>query len=214
MHRSLRAHPSLRGRLHQVAAIAAVPAGTALVLVADGPRARLGVLVYAVALVTQFGASAAYHLGRWSGRARQHMQRLDHSTIFVLIAGTYTPFALLVLEGPASIAVLAAVWAGAAAGVATKLYRTDLHVLSGFLYIGLGWAAVFVLPTLVRELSGVQLALIVIGGLTYSLGALVLALKRPNPWPRVFGYHEVWHTATIVAAGCLYVAVLLELLHR
>ena len=202
----------LRGRLHQIAAIAAVPAGLALVVVADGSRARIGAVVYALALATQFAASAAYHLGRWTDRARARMQRLDHATIFVLIAGTYTPLCLVAIQGPASIAVLAAVWAGAVVGVATKLYRSDLHVFSGFLYIGIGWVAIAVFPALVRELSGVQLTLVVAGGLTYSLGALVLALRRPDPWPRVFGYHEVWHAATVVGAVCMYTAVLLELL--
>lgn len=206
--------PLLRGRLHQVAAFAALPAGAALVVLADSSKARIGAIVYAVALITQFTSSAAYHLGRWSDRARSRMQRLDHSTIFVLIAGTYTPFALLALEGPTAIAVLAVAWTGAAIGVGIKLYRADLHVLSGILYIGLGWVIVVVLPSLVRELSGVQLALTFAGGLTYSLGALVLAIKRPNPWPQVFGYHEVWHAATVVAAILLYLAVLLELLSR
>jgi hemolysin III len=130
----------------------------------------------------------------------------------VLIAGTYTPFCLVVLQGTQSLVVLSIVWVGAAAGVATKMYRTDLHVLSGFLYLGLGWVAVIVFPALVRELSTTQLVLMMMGGLFYSGGALVLALHRPDPWPRTFGYHEIWHTATIVAAGCLYTAILLVFL--
>jgi hemolysin III len=140
------------------------------------------------------------------------MRTLDHATIFVLIAGTYTPFCLLVLHGARAIVVLVIVWIGAAVGIATKIYRVDLHVLSGFLYLGLGWVAVIVFPALARELSTTELALMVAGGLLYSAGALVLALHRPNPWPRTFGYHEVWHAATIGATACLYTAILSVLL--
>jgi len=152
--------------------------------------------------------SAAYHLGMWSEVGRERMRTLDHGMIFVRIAGTYTPFCLLVLHGAATIVVLAIVWTGAAIGIATKLYRIDLHVLSGFLYLGLGWVAVIVFPALVRDLTTTELALMVAGGLLYSGGALVLALHRPNPWPRTFGYHEIWHAATIGAAACLYAAIL------
>jgi hemolysin III len=130
----------------------------------------------------------------------------------VLIAGTYTPFCLLVLHGAAAIVVLAIVWSGAAIGIATKLYRVDLHVLSGCLYLGLGWVAVIVFPALVRDLSTTELVLMVAGGLLYSGGALVLARHQPNPWPRTFGYHEIWHAATIGGATCLYAAVLSILL--
>jgi hemolysin III len=164
--------------------------------------------IYWLALSSQFGVSAEYHLGMWSEAGRERMRKLDHATIFVLIAGTYTPFCLLVLRGAATIVVLAIVWTGAAIGIATKLYRLDLHVLSGFLYLGLGWVAVIVFPALVRDLTTTQLALMVAGGLLYSGGALVLALHRPNPWPRTFGYHEIWHAATIGAAACLYAAIL------
>jgi hemolysin III len=205
-------NPLLRGRLHQVAFFAAIPAGLVLVLIASGSEEVVGAVVYWIALLAQFGTSAAYHLGAWGERGRARMQTLDHATIFVLIAGTYTPFCLVVLQGTQSLVVLSIVWVGAAAGVATKMYRTDLHVLSGFLYLGLGWVAVIVFPALVRELSTTQLVLMMMGGLFYSGGALVLALHRPDPWPRTFGYHEIWHTATIVAAGCLYTAILLVFL--
>jgi hemolysin III len=207
-----RPSPLLRGRLHQVAFFAAIPAGLALVLIASGPEEVVGAIVYWVALLAQFGTSAAYHLGAWGESGRVRMQTLDHATIFVLIAGTYTPFCLVVLHGVQGLVVLTIVWIGAAVGVATKIYRTDLHVLSGFLYLGLGWVGVIVFPALVRELSTTQLVLMVLGGLFYSGGALVLALHRPNPWPRTFGYHEVWHTATIAAAACLYTAILLVFL--
>ncbi len=203
-----RAKPRLRGRLHEVAFFVSIPAGFVLVLSAPGPKAVVGAVIYWLALSSQFGLSAAYHLGMWSEGGRARMRTLDHATIFVLIAGTYTPFCLLVLHGAAAIVVLAIVWAGAAIGIATKLYRVDLHVLSGFLYLGLGWVAVIVFPALVRDLSTTELLLMVAGGLLYSGGALVLAIHRPNPWPRTFGYHEIWHAATIGAALCLYAAIL------
>jgi hemolysin III len=202
-------NPLLRGRLHQVAFFVAIPAGLVLVLIANEPEEVVGAVVYWVALLAQFGTSAAYHLGAWGESGRARMQTLDHATIFMLIAGTYTPFCLVVLHGVQALVVLTIVWVGAAVGVATKIYRTDLHVLSGFLYLGLGWVAVIVFPALVRELSTTQLVLLVLGGLFYSGGALVLALHRPDPWPRTFGYHEVWHTATVSAAACLYTAILL-----
>jgi hemolysin III len=129
--------------------------------------------------------------------------------IFVLIAGTYTPMCLMALHGTAEWVVLTLVWAGAAAGIVTKLYRVDLHVLSGIMYVGLGWVAIFVLPALARTLSPVAMSLVVAGGVLYTLGALTLATHRPDPWPDTFGYHEVWHAATVIAAACFYGAILL-----
>ena len=203
-----RPEPRLRGRLHEVAFFVSIPAGFVLVLSATGPKAVVAAAIYWLALSSQFGVSAAYHLGMWSEAGRERMRTLDHATIFVLIAGTYTPFCLLVLHGTAAIVVLAIVWTGAAVGIAMKVYRVDLHVVSGFLYLGLGWVAVIVFPAFLRDLSTTQLALMVAGGLLYSGGALVLALHRPNPWPRTFGFHEIWHAATIGAAACLYAAIL------
>jgi hemolysin III len=150
-----------------------------------------------------------YHLGGWSEDAYIRMRRLDHSMIFVLIAGTYTPMCVVALHGTAVWGVLAFVWTGAAIGIVTKLYRVDLHVLSGIMYIGLGWVALFLLPALSRAMSGAGMALLVAGGVLYTLGAIVLAWHRPDPWPEWFGYHEVWHVFTILAATSLYLSVLL-----
>ena len=204
-----RPKPRMRGRLHQWAFIASIPAGLLLVLLAPDARARIATAIYAVTLTGLFGVSAAYHLGDWSEAAYARMRRLDHSMIFVLIAGTYTPYCLLVLQGTLATVVLIAVWAGAAVGVATKFYRVDLHVLSGFMYIGLGWLVVISLPALLRGLDTAETVLVVAGGLLYSIGALALATNKPNPWPRTFGYHEVWHSATIAAAACQYLSILL-----
>jgi hemolysin III len=204
-----RPKPRMRGRLHQGAFIASIPAGLLLVLLAPDARAKVATLIYAITLTGLFGVSAAYHLGDWSEASYARMRRLDHSMIFVLIAGTYTPYCLLVLQGTLGTVVLIAVWAGAAVGVATKFYRVDLHVLSGFMYVGLGWLVVISLPALLRGLDAPETALVVAGGLLYTLGALALATNRPNPWPRTFGYHEIWHAATIAAAACQYLSILL-----
>lgn len=203
-----RPKPLLRGWLHTVAFGLSIPAGIVLVIVAPDLGARLAAVVYWLTLMAQFGVSALYHRGDWSERAHARMRTIDHSVIFLLIAGTYTPFCVTVLEPPLAWWVLGVVWAGAAVGIGTKLYRVDLHVLSGFLYIGLGWVIVVIFPTIARALDGWQIALMVTGGLLYSLGALVLALNRPDPFPETFGYHEIWHAATIAAAGCLYTVIL------
>lgn len=207
-----RPKPRMRGRLHQAAFLVSIPAGLLLVLLAPDARARIATAIYAITLSGLFGVSAAYHLGEWSEAAYARMRQLDHSMIFVLIAGTYTPFCMLVLQGTLATVVLAAVWAGAAIGVATKLYRVDLHVLSGSMYVGLGWLVIVSLPALLRGLDTAETVLVVAGGLLYSVGALALATNRPNPWPTTFGYHEVWHAATIAAAACQYVAILLVVL--
>ncbi|CAN5811324.1 hemolysin III family protein [soil metagenome] len=207
-----RPKPRLRGRLHQAAFVASIPAGGLLVMLAPDARSRVATLIYALTLTGLFGVSAAYHLGAWTEPAYARMRRLDHSMIFVLIAGTYTPFCLLALQGALATTVLVLVWAGAAAGVATKLYRVDLHVLSGFMYIGLGWLVVVSLPALMRGLDAAETTWLVVGGALYSIGALALATNKPNPWPRTFGYHEVWHAATIAAAVCQYLSILLLVL--
>jgi hemolysin III len=207
-----RPKPRMRGRLHQGAFIASIPAGVLLVLLASDARARVAASIYALTLTGLFGVSAAYHLGDWTPAGHRRMQRLDHSMIFVLIAGTYTPFCLLVLQGALATVVLAAVWAGAVIGVATKLHRVDLHVTSGIMYVGLGWLVVVSFPALLRGLDTPETVLVVAGGVLYSIGALALATKRPNPWPRTFGYHEVWHAATIAAALCQYLSILLVVL--
>jgi hemolysin III len=207
-----RPKPRMRGRLHQAAFFGSIPAGIVLVALSPDARARIATLIYALTLIGLFGISASYHLGDWSEEAYVRMRRLDHSMIFVLIAGTYTPYCLLVLHGTAGLVSLVVVWVGAAIGVATKFYRVDLHVLSGFMYIGLGWVAIGTLPALLRGLDTPETILLVLGGLFYSFGALILATNKPNPWPTTFGYHEVWHAMTIAAAACQYTSILLVVL--
>ena len=201
--------PRLRGVSHQWAAVCAVPFGALLVVVADGARARVAVAVYALSLLGLFTVSAIYHRINWrSAAARRRMRRLDHSMIFVLIAGTYTPFAILSLHGPLALAILAAVWAGALSGALFKLvWITAPAWLVISAYIALGWVAVAALPQLASAIGVTGLALLGLGGLLYTAGALVYALRRPDPVPAVFGYHELFHVFVIVAAALQYAVI-------
>jgi hemolysin III len=191
--------------------LVAGPAGLLLVVIAPTMAARIAVAIYSLSLVTLFWVSSTYHRGSWSAEEFARWQRRDHAAIFVLIAGSYTPYCVLALEGAWRAWMLAVIWVVAAIGILVKLYRADLSVLSGVMYLGLGWAAIIATPQFVRVLSPTALILTVAGGLLYSFGALVLALHRPKLFPRTFGYHELWHAATAAAAACHYVAVLLIL---
>jgi hemolysin III len=203
------APPRARGWVHRVSFLVAGPAGLVLLAVAPTKAARVAVAVYVVALVTVFWVSSTYHRKPWSVEERARWQRRDHAAIYLLIAGTYTPFCVLALDGPWRVWLLAGVWLGAAVGILVKIYRVDLHVLSGVLYLGLGWFAVLAFPKFIDGLTPAAMILTIVGGLLYSGGALVLALHRPKLFPRTFGYHEVWHSATAAAAACHYAAVLL-----
>jgi hemolysin III len=174
---------------------------------------KLAAAIYALSLVGLFGASAVYHLSRGSPIRARKLKRLDHSMIFVLIAGTYTPFSLLVLHRPWSVAVLVIAWSGAAAGIALKVLDVDgLSGVTGTLYISLGWLGVLFLPQAVREMSTTAIVLMITGGILYTLGAIVLLRRKPDPNPLVFGYHEVWHSMVIAAGACHYVMILLIIL--
>jgi hemolysin III len=195
--------PRWRGRIHQVAFFISIPAGIALVAVAQGWVARLAALVYAVSLAAVLGSSAAYHRGRWTPAALRRMKRLDHSMIFVLIAGSYTPFALLALHGPWTVVVLSIVWMGAATGIVLKMVHIDgFRVLSATLYMALGWLALIAFPAMIHDMRPSALVLAIVGGVLYTAGAIVFATRRPDPAPAVFGYHEVWHAFMVAAAVC------------
>jgi hemolysin III len=197
--------PRLRGRLHQVAFLASIPAGAALVLASGSGRARLATLVYVVSLAAMFGTSAALHRRRWSQGAWLWMDRLDRAMIYVLIAGSYTPVILLALRPGWRVAYLLSVWAVAAAGIVLVLLRTANPVVGlvrMILYLGLGWTSVLVLPQLAETVGLGKIALALVGGLFYTVGVVVLIRRRPDPNPRVFGYHEVWHAFTVAAGVC------------
>jgi hemolysin III len=212
--------PRLRGRLHQVAFIVYIPAGLVLVAIAPRTNARLAAMVFALSLIALFGTSAAYHRLPWSAIARTRMKRLDHSMIYILIAGTYTPFSLLVLHGGWSVAMLWIVWVGAALGVGLKIASVDrlmaaarrLNAVAGALYIILGWLAILTLPQIVRALPWPATLLLFLGGVFYTAGAVIFARGRPNPAPAVFGYHEIWHSMVIGGSACHYSVILLAVL--
>ena len=200
--------PRLRGRLHQVAAYLALPAGVALLLHAQGTRARVGAVVYIVTLVLLYGISSTYHVHDWEPGPRMLWRRADRAMIYVFIAGSYTPLCLLVLRGAMADGVLIGVWAGAAVGVAAQISaRAAKRRVVHALYIVLGWMVTVGVRQLLHGLSGTQLALLITGGLLYTLGALVLAVKWPNPRPAVFGYHEVWHGMVVAACVCHYLMI-------
>jgi hemolysin III len=196
-----RTKPLLRGVSHEIAAGVALAGLVALVLLAPGPRARLGALVYGSSLVALFSVSALYHRPTWSPRARVWMRRLDHSAIFLLIAGTFTPICLLIGDGRART-LLAVVWAGAGLGVLRALLWPEApRLVATALYLLLGWAAVPLVPAMHRALGTGPLLLLAAGGMLYSVGAVIYATRRPDPFPRVFGYHEIFHALVVAAAG-------------
>jgi hemolysin III len=210
--RAVQTRPRLRGWLHVWAFGVSVVAGVTLVAVSGatrGAEAGIATSIYALTVPLLFGTSALYHRVNWSTPARHAvMSRLDHSMIFVFIAGTYTPFAILAMPPETGDLVLAVVWLGALAGVLLKVvWITAPRWLSVPIYLALGWVAVFVLPDLLRYGGVAALVLIAVGGLIYTLGGIVYATRRPDPVPHVFGFHEVFHLCTVVAALCHYVAI-------
>jgi hemolysin III len=201
--------PRLRGLFHQYAFIASLAAGVTLVALAEGARARIACAIYAAALVAMFGASAIYHRVPWrSFRARSWARRIDHSMIFVFIAGTYTPFALLALNGVLPTILLACVWGGAVIGVVLNVGWIDAPKwVTAPVYLVVGWAGVVAAPQIFTELSVASAVLVVIGGVLYTLGALAYATGWPDPFPATFGFHEVFHVLVIAAAVTQFVAV-------
>jgi hemolysin III len=201
--------PRLRGVSHQWAFYVSLALGSALVLAAPAGQPRLAAAVYALSVAALFGTSALYHRITWASlTARRWMRRVDHSMIFFLIAGTYTPFALLVLDGALATVILVVVWAGALAGIVMKLVWIDApKTLVAILYLALGWVAIAAFPTMLDELGITGTALVAVGGLIYTVGALVYAFQRPNPVPAVFGYHEVFHALVILAAALQYAVI-------
>ena len=200
--------PRLRGVFHQYAFYVALVAGAVIVALADSKRELFATWVYAVALTAMFGVSALYHRVDWkSMRARTWMRRLDHSTILLLIAGTYTPFALLAFEGRIADVILVVVWAGAAAGLVLNLVWVDAPKwLTAFVFVVLGWVGVVAVPEML-DLGIAPAVLLFVGGGLYTLGALAYAFRRPNPAPATFGYHEIFHLLVIGAAAVHFVAI-------
>ena len=200
--------PRLRGVSHAAAFFLALAAAVIIVSLAPTGRATVAVAIYGAALAALFGGSALYH--RWPGPARFKplLQRIDHSTIFLFIAASYTPIALMVLHGTLAWVVLAIAWAGAAAGVAFSLgwIHAPRAVRAGS-YLSLGWLAVIAVPQMLGELGVAPLVLLGAGGVLYSVGAIIYTRQRPDPWPRTFGFHEIFHALVILAATAYYIAL-------
>jgi len=200
--------PRLRGVLHQYAFFVALVAAVPLVLTARSGRAALAAAVYGGSLASLFGVSALYHRVTWGARARRWMGRLDHAMIGLLIAGTFTPFGLLVLADTPAGKLLPVVWVGALAGILLHVVWFDAPKwLSALVYVAVGWSGILAFPHLVDRLGWTATGLMALGGALYSVGAAVYAFRRPNPAPDVFGYHEVFHALVIAAAFTHYAVV-------
>jgi hemolysin III len=200
--------PRWRGRLHRAAFFVSVPAGLSLIALGSTAAARAGAAIYAATLTAMYAASAALHRVDWGPRALRWMRHLDHSMIFVMIAGTYTPFALLALRPPWSTVVLAVVWGGAALGVTVRLLADRFGILEGTLYIVLGWIGAIFLPWAIGNLGITGTSLMFAGGLCYTVGAVLFWLRRPVLRPEVFGYHELWHVLVVAGSLCHYGLIL------
>ena len=207
--------PRLRGVSHQYAFFVSVGCGVGLILAASGGRARIAATIYAVAVSALLGTSALYHRLTWRPTARRWMKRLDHSMIFVLIAGTYTPVALLALRGPLAKTILIVLWAGALGGVVFKLAWIDAPKwLFAAVYAALGLVTAAVFGELPATIGWLGVAGLAGGGLLYLVGAVVYASGRPNPFPKVFGYHEIFHALVIAAATLHYAVIAFAVLPR
>ncbi|MFC9427484.1 MULTISPECIES: hemolysin III family protein [unclassified Streptomyces] len=200
--------PKLRGWLHAGMFPAVLVAGVALIALSGSTRARIACAIYVLTACLLFGVSAVYHRGEWGPRGEAVLRRLDHANIFLIIAGTYTPLTMLLLPDSTGRTLLWAVWAAAAAGIAFRVFWVGApRWLYTPCYIAMGWAAVFFLPDFLRTGGIAVLVLVIVGGLLYSAGGVIYGLKRPNPSPRWFGFHEVFHSFTLAAFVVHFVGI-------
>ncbi|MFT4084713.1 MAG: hemolysin III family protein [Nocardioides sp.] len=209
--------PKLRGWLHLATAPLTLAAGVVLIVLAPHGRAQIGAIVFTAAALLLFTVSAVYHRGNghWTPRVHEALKRWDHANIMVMIAGTYTPFSLILLHGAARITLLSVVWCGALLGVLFRVLWTNApRWLYVPIYLALGWSAIFFLPSFLSGATalgvGIGIAvftLICVGGGLYTMGGVVYGFRRPNPWPRWFGFHEVFHSFTVVAFAAHYTGI-------
>ncbi|KHK98989.1 hemolysin III [Microbacterium mangrovi] len=201
--------PAWRGWIHAAITPIAVAAGIVLICLADGPAAKWSCAVFALTSLLLFGNSALYHRIPWKPRTKAVFRRIDHANILLLIAGTYTPIAVLALPTGQAVLLLSLVWSGAIAGILFRVFWLGApRWVYVALYIVLGWAAIMYIVPLYQA-NAAMVVLIAAGGILYTLGAVVYALKRPNPWPSVFGFHEIFHVCTVLAFACHWTACLL-----
>lgn len=207
--------PLLRGVLHLGAFVAAIAGIVVMLLLAHNARGYVGAAVFGASLILVYGTSASYHRIRWSKRMNSVIRRLDHAMIFVLIVGTYTPFCLLALSNAWGIGLLSVTAAIATAGALTRLaWLNTPRRLAVLLYLAAGWVALVAASQIPQRLDTAPLGLLLLGGIAYSVGAIAYAAKRPDPWPSVFGYHEVFHSFTIMGSTLHYLAVAIYLLPK
>lgn len=207
------AKPTWRGWIHAGTFPLAIATGIVLIVLADGAAAKWSSAVFMASSLLLFGISAVYHRFNWSPHVKAVFRRLDHSNIFLLIAGTYTPLAINALPYPKSVILLAIIWTGALLGIAFRIFWLKApRILYVALYIALGWAAMLYIVDLVNA-NVAMMVLVVVGGVSYTVGAVFYALKRPNPVPGVFGFHEIFHSCTVIAFLCHWTAILLIVLN-
>lgn len=207
----------MRGWLHTYAFFVCIAATSVLVTLAAADRgawAITGCAIYGASILAMFGTSALYHRRVWSAHGYRIMRRLDHSMIFVFIAGTYTPLCVMLLHPVRAGVILSIVWGGAALGVGMAMFRPDApRWLVSPIYVVLGWVAIAVLPDMVRAGGLAAVILLLVGGIFYTVGATLYATRKPNPWPATFGHHEFFHACTLLAAACHQIAIYLALFH-
>ena len=198
--------PRWRGRIHGGAVAVTLPAGIILTLVTPSGLARVAVFVYVASLLALFSTSASYHLFTRTQRAQRTMRQLDHAMVYVLIAGTYTPVCLLALPRTIGVVFLIGIWCAAILGIALKI-TWRAHKVSGAMYLIIGWAALIILPWAYHRAGFTSLLLFALGGIVFTVGAILFYLQRPQLRPLVFGYHEVWHVFTVVAVALQFAGV-------
>ena len=198
--------PRWRGRIHGGAVAVTIPAGIILTLVTPSGLARVAVFVYVASLLALFSTSASYHLFTRTQRAQRTMRQLDHAMVYVLIAGTYTPVCLLALPRTIGVVFLIGIWCAAILGIALKI-TWRAHKVSGAMYLIIGWAALIILPWAYHRAGFTSLLLFALGGIVFTVGAILFYLQRPQLRPLVFGYHEVWHVFTVVAVALQFAGV-------
>ncbi len=206
---TLEAKPLLRGWLHAVAAVASVGVTTALLVETHGhPQRLIALLIFGLSMITLYSFSALYHLGRWNGRRAIVLHTLDRASIFLLIAGTYTPFCMIVLDGVLRVSMLALIWGMATVGAGSAVFTRRLpRWATTLLYLGMGWISLIAAPPIVRALPPTAVVLLVAGGLLYTIGAVIYALRRPDPWPHVFGFHEIFHIFVVGGSAVFLIVI-------
>ncbi len=200
--------PRMRGWLHAIAAVASVVVTLALLIQTyHDPVLFVSLLVFGLTMIVLYTFSAVYHIGAWQGRRYRILRTIDHANIFLLIAGTYTPISVNILQGWLRVTLLVLIWTCAAAGVATLFIRSLPRGISTGLYVGMGWLSLLALPSMLNALPWQALMMFLAGGILYSIGAVIYALRRPNPIPHIFGFHELFHLFTIAAGTAFVLAI-------